>query len=140
MRRLILIFSALLISLNALADGRSVTVSTLFESANITLDWSDGTLRWSASSYANYQLIAPSRLKMETSRGVWGENVGEATVREYSTKEYSGAIVEFDAFAVARGEVDIIFIGLVVDTWLEVYTLQTPVVPPLPGHLARLYP
>ena len=100
MRRLILIFSALLISLNALADGRSVTVSTLFDGATITLDWSDGTLRWSASSYANYQLIAPSRLKMETSRGVWGENVGEATVREYSTEEYSGAIVEFDAFAV----------------------------------------
>ena len=95
------VICSLLVGFNAMADGRSVTVSTAFNDANITLDWSDGTLRWSASSYANYQLIAPSRLKMETSRGVWGENVGEATVQHYSSAGYYyGAIVEFEDFAV----------------------------------------
>ena len=101
MRKLMFVICSLLVGFNAMADGRSVTVSTAFNDANITLDWSDGTLRWSASSYANYQLIAPSRLKMETSRGVWGENVGEATVQHYSSAGYYyGAIVEFEDFAV----------------------------------------
>ena len=100
MRRLIFVICSLLVGFNALADGRSVTVSSQHNETNITLDWSDGTLRWSASSWNIYQVIAPSRLRMETSRGVWGESVGEATVQRYSTEEYSGAIVEFDDFAV----------------------------------------
>ncbi|MBE6203337.1 MAG: glycoside hydrolase family 97 protein [Rikenellaceae bacterium] len=99
MRRLIFIISVLLASVNAMADGRSVTVATQFNEASITLDWSDDTLRWSASSM-DIEIIAPSRLRMETSRGVWGEDVGEAKVERYSTEEYSGAIVEFDDFAV----------------------------------------
>ena len=100
MRRLIFVICSLLVGFNAMADGRSVTVSSQHNETNITLDWSDGTLRWSASSWNIYQVIAPSRLRMETSRGVWGENVGEATVQHYSTEEYSGAIVEFEDFAV----------------------------------------
>lgn len=104
MNRLMLIIWVLLAGVNAMAEGRSVKVATLFNDVNITLDWSDGTLRWSASrmdSYHNiYQIVAPSRLRMETSVGVWGENVGEATVERISTVEYEGAIVEFEEFAV----------------------------------------
>lgn len=101
MKRLMLILSVLLASVNAMADGRSVTVSTAFNDANITLDWSDGTLRWSASFDDIYQFVAPSRLRIDTSVGVWGENVGEATVQHYSSAGYYyGAIVEFEDFAV----------------------------------------
>ena len=101
MRRLLFVICSLLASFNAMADGRSVTVSTAFNDANITLDWSDGTLRWSASFDDIYQFVAPSRLRMDTSVGVWGENVGEATVQHYSSAGYYyGAIVEFEDFAV----------------------------------------
>ena len=95
-----LIISMLLVGFNAMAECRSVTVATLFNDVNITLDWSDGTLLWSASRGDACQIVAPSRLRMETSAGVWGENVGEATVERISTVEYEGAVVDFGEFAV----------------------------------------
>ena len=103
MRKIVVMISMLLASFNAMAEGRSVKVATDFNTVSITLDWSDGTLRWSASygSYSDiYEIVAPSRLRMETSEGVWGENVGEATVQRFSTEQYKAAIVEFEEFAV----------------------------------------
>ena len=42
--------------------------------------------------------------------------------------------------AISRGEVDVIFIGIVVDASLERHAVDVPVVPPVPGHLAGLDP
>ena len=42
--------------------------------------------------------------------------------------------------AVAGGKVDIVLVGLVVDTCLEVHALQVPGIPPVPGHFAGFHP
>lgn len=51
------------------------------------------------------------------------------------------AFVEDDVFdAVVGGEVDVVFIGFVVDSRLEVHAVEVPGVPPVPGHLAGFDP
>ena len=53
----------------------------------------------------------------------------------------SPAFVQDDIFdAVSAGKVDVVFIGLCVDTCLEVYTIDVPSVPPIPCHLAGFDP
>ena len=47
------------------------------------------------------------------------------------------ALVEDHVFdAVPRGEVDVVFVGVVVDAGLEVHAVEVPVVPPVPCHLS----
>ena len=71
----------------------------------ITLDWSDGTLRWSAK-YNEKKAVAPSRLAMVTDRGIWGENIESASVsyfensNDYNFKLHKGAIVNFGDYSV----------------------------------------
>ena len=50
------------------------------------------------------------------------------------------SIEDHVADAMLRREVDVIFIGIVVDTRTEIDTTQITGIPPLPGHLARLDP
>ena len=50
------------------------------------------------------------------------------------------SIEDHVADAMLRREVDVIFIGIVVDTRTEIDTAQITGIPPLPGHLARLDP
>ena len=42
--------------------------------------------------------------------------------------------------AMRRGKVDIILVGFGIDASLEVHAVQVPVIPPVPGNLARLHP
>ena len=54
---------------------------------------------------------------------------------------YSPSLIENHIFnAVAGRKVDVVAVGVVVNTSLEVNALQIPGVPPVPSHLARLYP
>ena len=85
-----------------MAAGRSVTVAspaTHNSRCSITLDWSDGSMRWSATMNGSV-VVAPSRLKMETSVGVWGENVGKGKIKRFKNQEYNSAVVTFDGYAV----------------------------------------
>ena len=59
-------------------------------------------------------------------------------VEEVVAPQSGPALVENDIFdAVARGEVDVVEIGLRVDTGLKVNAIELQVVPPVPSHLAR---
>ena len=42
--------------------------------------------------------------------------------------------------SVLRSEVDVVLVGGIVDSGLEIHTPDVPVVPPVPGNLARLHP
>ena len=51
------------------------------------------------------------------------------------------SLVEEDVlYAVAVGKVDVVLIGFGVDTGPKVYLVYSPVVPPVPSHLAGAYP
>ena len=56
-------------------------------------------MRWSATMNGSV-VVAPSRLKMETSVGVWGENVGKGKIKRCKNQEYNSAVVTFDGYAV----------------------------------------
>ena len=67
----------------------------------ISLDWREGELRWWAYNYkVNSKVVEPSTLKMITSNGVWGENVGRGKIKTYKHELYNSAGVEFDGYAV----------------------------------------
>lgn len=112
MRRLFAIFTLLLLTVGtAFGKKTSVEVShtTLYNKKynythTITLDWGDGTLRWS-SSLNNKEVVAPSRLTMVTDRGIWGENIDRASIKhtdiiEYEAHEHHGAVVNFGDYSV----------------------------------------
>ncbi|MBO7285831.1 MAG: glycoside hydrolase family 97 catalytic domain-containing protein [Alistipes sp.] len=112
MRRLFAIFTLLLLTVGtAFGKKTSVEVShtTLYNKKynythTITLDWGDGTLRWS-SSLNNKEVVAPSRLTMVTDRGTWGENIDRASIKhtdiiEYEAHEHHGAVVNFGDYSV----------------------------------------
>ena len=65
----------------------------------IVLDWSDGSLRWSAYS-DGCEVVKPSRLCMTTTVGAWGEDVGRGRVKRVAGDEYNAAVVTFDDYAV----------------------------------------
>ena len=79
MKRLLLILIATLLCFNANAKKHpAVAVTSPDQSYYILLDWTDGTLKWCAASYngpydAPFVWVYPSRLKMETSVGTWGD-------------------------------------------------------------------
>ena len=97
MKRYLFTLLFLTIGLNAMADDYSVNVS--FEENTITLDWSNGSLRWSAQRRGT-TVVAPSRLNMETSLGVWGEGIEKAKVKSVKNREYNAAVVSFNGYAV----------------------------------------
>ena len=108
MRKLFIIFTLLLFSVGfAHGQERSVQVDCyLFPwlSNRITLDWSDGTLRWSVyrgGEHSGYEeVIAPSHLSMITDRGVWGEGIESAEVERFDGEKYDGAIINFGDYSV----------------------------------------
>ena len=83
----------------------SILVTSPDKSLYIALDWNDGNLKWSAATHlspydAPLVWVWPSRLKMETSEGVWGENVSNGKIKKYKNEEYNSAVVTFDGYAV----------------------------------------
>ncbi|MBQ3044243.1 MAG: glycoside hydrolase family 97 protein [Alistipes sp.] len=104
MRKLFTIFT-LLIFATGFAHGRERSVQIQFNARymgvahSIILDWSDGTLHWSAYHY-DKEIVAPSRLTMVTDRGVWGENVSEAKIKRSDYINYSSAVVDFGDYSV----------------------------------------
>ena len=66
---------------------------------SITLDWSDGILRWSAQ-HNDEEVVAPSRLTMVTDRGTWGEGIDTAEVVRTEGEDYDGALVNFGDFSI----------------------------------------
>ena len=107
MRKLFTIFTLLLLTVGFAYGHKDVSVC--FDKQNgstITLDWSDGTLRWSAR-LGDKEVVAPSRLTMTTDRGIWGEGVKSARIKrcdggDYGNygSRYSGAVVNFGDYSV----------------------------------------
>ena len=112
MRKLFTILTLLLLTVG-FAYGKKTCVevshTTLYNKKynythTITLDWGDGTLRWS-SSLNNKEVVAPSHLTMVTDRGIWGENIDRASIKhtdiiEYEAHEHHGAVVNFGDYSV----------------------------------------
>ena len=105
MRKLFTIFTLLLLTVGFAYGKKSVRVSYSNELSAITLDWSDGTLRWSAH-FGDKEIVAPSRVTMTTDRGVWGEGIKSACVKKFDCNTgnpfswYSCAVVNFGDYSV----------------------------------------
>ena len=107
MRKLFTIFTLLLLTVGFAYGHKDVSVC--FDKRNgstITLDWSDGTLRWSAH-LGDEEVVAPSRLTMTTDRGLWGEGVKCVRIKRCDGGDYgnynswySGAVVNFGDYSV----------------------------------------
>ena len=103
MKRFLLIILALCLCLSVEAKRPRDIVGVVSPCGNnlVSLDWRDGELRWWAYNYrTNAKCVEPSALKMITSEGVWGENVGCAKVKTYKNELYNSAVVTFKGFAV----------------------------------------
>ena len=105
MRKLFTIFTLLLLTVGFAYGYKDVSVC-FDKRYDITLDWSDGTLRWSAYRDGKV-VVAPSRLTMTTDRGVWGEGIKSARIKrseggDYGNYDsrYSGAVVNFGDYSV----------------------------------------
>ncbi len=104
MRKLFIIFTLLLFSVG-FAHGQERSVQAKFNARyiggaqSIILDWSDGTLRWSAH-LGDKEVVAPSRLAMVTDRGVWGENITQASIQHTDYIYYSCTVVDFGDYSV----------------------------------------
>ncbi len=102
MRRLFAIF-ALLIFATGFAFGQEKCVQLKLKyiggEQSIILDWSDGTLQWSAY-HDHKEVVAPSRLAMVTDRGVWGENITQASIQHTDYINYSCTVVDFGDYSV----------------------------------------
>ena len=62
-------------------------------------------------------------------------------LHKVSLEVHGPALVENHVLdSLSGGEVDIVFVGVVVDSGLEVNPIEIPVIPPVPGHLARAHP
>ena len=103
MKRLFAIFTLLLLAVG-FACGQERSVRVKFDrhfggEQSVVLDWSDGTLRWSAM-YKGKEVVAPSRLAMVTDRGVWGENIPNADIKCVDNINYNSAVVDFGDYSV----------------------------------------
>lgn len=98
MRRLATIFTLLLVVVGC-AHTTPSSVEVERAGCAITLDWSSGELWWRAS-YDGREAVAPSRLRMTTSLGEWGEAVAMPRIDYLTTEEYSGAVVAFGDYGV----------------------------------------
>ena len=82
----------------AMGVNDGVVVKSPSGKNKILLNRSGEELRWSAS-HNDCEVVAPSRLKMETSRGTWGAGAGKARVKHFSAEGYNGALVKFEDYA-----------------------------------------
>ena len=82
----------------AMGVNGGVVVKSPSGKNKILLDRSGEELRWSAS-HNDYEVVAPSRLKMETSRGTWGARDGKVRVKHFGAEGYNGATVKFGDYA-----------------------------------------
>ena len=105
MRKLFTIFTILLLTVG-FAYGQEKCVQLKFNARyiggeqSIILDWSDGTLHWSAY-HDHKEVVAPSRLAMVTDRGVWGENITQASIIQHTNYiHYSCTVVDFGDYSV----------------------------------------
>lgn len=102
MRKLFVIFTLLLFSVG-FAFGQEKCVQLKFRyiggEQSIILDWSDGTLQWSAY-HDHKEVVAPSRLAVVTDRGVWGENITQASIQHTDYINYSCTVVDFGDYSV----------------------------------------
>ena len=102
MRKLFTIFTLLLLTVG-FAYGQERSVQLKFKyiggEQSIILDWSDGTLQWSAY-HDHKEVVAPSRLAMVTDRGVWGENITQASIQHTDYLHYSCTVVDFGDYSV----------------------------------------
>ena len=103
MRKLFIIFTLLLFSVG-FAHGQEKCVQVKLNryiggAQSIILDWSDGTLHWSAR-LGDKEVVAPSRLAMVTDRGVWGENITQASIQHTDYINYSCTVVDFGDYSV----------------------------------------
>ncbi|MBR4045793.1 MAG: glycoside hydrolase family 97 protein [Alistipes sp.] len=102
MRKLFAIFTLLLLTVG-FAYGQERSVQLKFNyiggEQSIILDWSDGTLQWSAY-HDHKEVVAPSRLAMVTDRGVWGENITQASIQHTDYIHYSCTVVDFGDYSV----------------------------------------
>lgn len=102
MRKLFTIFTLLLLTVVfAFGQEKCVQVKLRYIGGeqSIILDWSDGTLQWSAY-HDNKEVVAPSRLAMVTDRGVWGENITQASIQHTDYIYYSCTVVDFGDYSV----------------------------------------
>ena len=102
MRKLFIIFTLLLFSVG-FAYGQEKCVQLKFRyiggEQSIILDWSDGTLQWSAY-HDHKEVVAPSRLAMVTDRGVWGESITQASIQHTDYINYSCTVIDFGDYSV----------------------------------------
>ena len=82
----------------AMGVNDGVVVKSPSGKNKILLDRSGEELCWSAS-HNDCEVVASSRLKMETSRGTWGAGDGKARVRHFGAEGYNGALVKFEDYA-----------------------------------------
>ena len=102
MRKLFTIFTLLLLTVGfAFGQEKCVQLKLKYIGGeqSIILDWSDGTLQWSAY-HDNKEVVAPSRLAMVTDRGVWGENITQASIQHTDYIYYSCTVVDFGDYSV----------------------------------------
>ena len=102
MRKLFTIFTLLLLTVGfAFGQEKCVQLKLRYIGGeqSIILDWSDGTLQWSAY-HDNKEVVAPSRLAMVTDRGVWGENITQASIQHTDYIYYSCTVVDFGDYSV----------------------------------------
>ena len=102
MRKLFTIFTLLLLTVGfAFGQEKCVQLKNGYIGGeqSIILDWSDGTLQWSAY-HDNKEVVAPSRLAMVTDRGVWGENITQASIQHTDYINYSCTVVDFGDYSV----------------------------------------
>ena len=97
MKRLFVVVTLLTLCVNVMAQ-RCEVVSPSGDSV-VALDWSDGQLRWSLSR-DGVEVVAPSRLVMVTSEGVWGEGVSECKVTSKELSLYSTLTADFGDYRV----------------------------------------
>ena len=105
MRKLFTILTLLLLTVG-FAHGQERSVQLKFNARyiggeqSIILDWSDGILQWSAY-HDHKEVVAPSRLAMVTDRGVWGENITQASIIQHTDYiHYSCTVVDFGDYSV----------------------------------------
>ena len=54
---------------------------------------------------------------------------------------HSPALIEDDILDTVGGsKINVVFVGLVVDSGTEIHTIEIPVIPPVPGNLSRTHP
>ena len=79
--------------------GSYVEVASSNGKSVITLNWSDGTLRWTAS-HNGVEVVASSRLAMVTDHGTWGEGRVKGRIKSVANGSYRGTIVDFGDYGV----------------------------------------